>query len=72
MAAGHPSPAVSSAAKRLEVELFTAAVQSEWHVADLLKNRDNREQLGSAQEKHESAVAVCDRLEKAVKAAAGD
>ena len=48
MSTGHPSPDVRSSAKRLEVELFNAAVQSEWHVSDLLKGRDYAEHRARA------------------------
>ena len=70
MANGHLSPAVRSAAKRLEVELFSAAVQSEWHVHDLLKGRDFAEHRARAQEVYESAQTVLARLESAVEQAA--
>jgi hypothetical protein len=66
MSTGHPSPGVRSSAKRLEVEVFNAAVQSEWHVSDLLRGRDYAEHRARAQECHESALAVCARLESAV------
>lgn len=67
MAAGHPSAAVQSAAEKLEVSLFTAAVQAEWLVADVIKGRDTSEQLGYAQKSYESAMAACADLESAVK-----
>jgi hypothetical protein len=70
MAAGHPSAEVQSAAGKLETCLFTAAVQAEWHVADVIKRRDTPEQLGYARKSYESAMAASAELESAVKAAA--
>jgi hypothetical protein len=69
LAAGHPSPEVRSAAEKLEPQLFTAAAQTEWHVADLLKGRDTAEHLGYAQERYKDAMAGLADLERAVKGA---
>jgi hypothetical protein len=71
LAAGHASATVRSSAEKLEPQLFTAAVQAEWHVADVIKNRDNPEHLGYARECHENAVATCAELERVVKAGQG-
>ncbi len=68
LAAGHPSLAVRSAAKKLEPQLFTAAVQAEWHVADLIKGKNT--DLRYAQERYDNAVAALADLERTVKAAA--
>ena len=70
LAAGHPSLAVRSAAKKLEPQLFTAAIQAEHHVADVIKHRDNPEHLGYARECYDSAVAACAELERTIQAAA--
>ena len=70
LAAGHASAEVRSSAEKLEPQLFKAAVQAEWHVADVIKHRDNPEHLGYAQECYDSAVAACAELESAIKAAA--
>jgi hypothetical protein len=69
LAAGHSSLAVRSAAKKLEPQLFTAAVQAEWHVADVIKSRDNPEHLRYAQERYGNAMAALADLERTVKAA---
>lgn len=69
LAAGHPSLAVRSAAKKLEPQLFTAAIQAEWHVFDVIQSRDNPEHLGYARERYDGAVATLADLERAVKAA---
>ena len=69
LAAGHPSSAVQSSAEQLEVQLFTAAIQTEWHVSDLLKNRSNDEHLSFARERNEAALATAAELERAVKSA---
>src|SRR5260370_41609014 len=70
LAAGHPSLAVRSAAKKLEPQLFTAAAQAEWHVADVIKGKDTAEHLGYAQKRYDDAVAALADLERTVKAAA--
>jgi len=70
IAAGHASAAVRSSAEKLEPELFNAAVQAEWHVADVIKSRDNPEHLGYARERYDSAVAACAELERTIQAAA--
>jgi len=68
LAAGHPSPAVRSAAGKLEPQLFTAAVQAEWHVADVIKGRDNAEHLSYAQKGYDNAVTALADLEREVNA----
>jgi uncharacterized phage protein gp47/JayE len=70
VAAGHPSLAVRSAAKKLEPQPFTAAAQAEWHVADVIKGKDTAEHLRYAQERYDKAVAALADLERTVKAAA--
>ena len=57
------------AAKKLEPELFTAAAQAEWHVADVIKGKDTAEHLRYAQERYDNAVAALADLERTVKAA---
>jgi len=64
----HPSPAVRSAAGKLEPQLFTAAVQAEWHVADVIKGRDNAEHLSYAQKGYDNAVTALADLEREVNA----
>jgi hypothetical protein len=67
VAAGHPSLTVRSATKRLEPLLFTAAVQTEWQVADLIKHKDTAEHLKYAQDCHGKAMTALADLERAVK-----
>jgi hypothetical protein len=69
LAAGHPSLAVRSAAKKLDPQLFTASVQAEWHVADVIKGRDTAEHLPYAQERYDKAMAALAELERTVQAA---
>jgi hypothetical protein len=68
LAAGHPSPAVRSAAGKLEPQLFTAAVQAEWHVADVINGRDNAEHLSYAQKRYDNAATALADLEREVNA----
>jgi hypothetical protein len=70
LTAGHPSIMVRSSAKKLEPLLFTAAVQAEAHVADLLNGRDTAEHLRYARGRYDAAVAACADLEREVKTAA--
>jgi hypothetical protein len=69
LASGHPSAGVQAAAQKLEPELSAAATQSRHHVFDMLRRRDIPEQLQSAQQCHEVAVATADELDRAVKRA---
>lgn len=71
LATGHPSGKVRSAAGKLEVDLFTAAVRSESLVRELLSHRMTPEQVDMAVEPHQAATATCADLEQAMQKAGG-
>jgi hypothetical protein len=69
LAAGHPDDAVRAAASDLSSAVIRATTQSQWHVRDLLANRDASLSLTNATAEHEAATATLARLREAIKAA---
>jgi len=69
LAAGHPDNAVRKAASDLSSAVLRAATRSQWHVRDLLANRDASQSLNSAMAEHEGATAGLFKLRQAVMAA---
>jgi hypothetical protein len=63
---GHPSPHVRDLAQRLAVEVSNATVQSKWVVHDMMRNRENPEQMDTARQHHEAAAATTAELQLAV------
>ena len=65
VSAGHPSSRVRQLAADAEAKVFTAFVQSKYAVNDLLRGRDNPEQMGVAQRSHAAATAAVQNLIRA-------
>jgi hypothetical protein len=70
LASGHPSESVRTAARELAVALVRATYDSEWHVRDVLAQRDPTAGLARAQQAHIDARAAVDKLDRSVDSAA--
>jgi hypothetical protein len=70
IAAGHPSEAVQSSARKLAFELIFATLVTKLYVGDVLRRQITVDIQDQAFEAHKTALATADELEQAVKKAA--
>jgi hypothetical protein len=70
IAAGHPSEAVQSSARKLATEVLMATLLTKLHIGDVLRHQVDAEIQDQAYEAHKTALATADDLEQAVKKAA--
>src|SRR5262249_60441412 len=70
IAAGHPSEAVQSSARKLAFELIFATLVTKLYVGDVLRRQITADIQDQAFEAHKTALATADELEQAVKEAA--
>jgi hypothetical protein len=71
IAAGHPSEAVQSSARKLATEVLMATLLTKLHVGDVLRHQVDAVIQDQAYEAHKIALATADELEEAVKKAGG-